>query len=104
MFVHGAHKFGNQQGEYVLTMSRWKGDKQSQVVTLIDAAQLAQQIALQAQKAESVFDDYGLWKFGIKNQQNGGEQVAQTKAFLRLVRAQQIKRAVKLLLTNLKPW
>jgi hypothetical protein len=104
MFVHGAHKFGENEGEYILKMSRWKGDKQSTTVTLLDAAQLANEIALQAQKAHSIFDDYGLWKFGAQNQTNSSEHIAYTKAVLRLIRREQIKRALKLLFANLKPW
>jgi hypothetical protein len=104
MFVHGAHKVGKERGEYVLTMSRWKGDKQSQTVTLGDAAQLALELCVQAQKLNSIVEDYGFWKFGVGQQQNSRQQVAEAKAALRIVRTHQIKRAIKLLLANLKPW
>lgn len=104
MFVHGVHKFGDAAGEYVLTMSRWRGDKRDQTVTLIDAGQLAHEIALQAQIADSIFRNYGIWKFGVPDQGNGSQHIARTKAALRLIRAHQVKRAVKLLLSNLKPW
>jgi hypothetical protein len=103
MFVHGSHQFGQNRGEYILTMSRWKGDKQNQTVTLLDAAQLIHEIILQVQKAQSVFQDYGVWKFGPEYQNDAGEQIAQTKARIRLIRAEQVKRAIKLLLANLRP-
>lgn len=104
LFVHGSHQLTEQQGEYVLVMSRWKGDKQRQTVSLLDGAKLSQDIAVLAQKANAIFCDYGLWKFGTKQDGNADQKIAQIKTSLRFIRAQQIKRAVKLILTNLKPW
>jgi hypothetical protein len=103
LFVHGVHKFGTQHGEYVLTMTRWKGDRQSQTVTLVDAAQLAHEIALQAQKADRVFCDYGAWKFGVQHQEGPRDKIAKTKAELRLIRREQFKRGISLVLASLKP-
>lgn len=104
MFVHGVHKFGTEQGEYVLTMTRWKGDKQSQTVTLLDAVKLAHEIALQAQKAGGIFDDYGVWKFSMEGDQKGREKIAEIETRLRSIRAKNLKRGFKLILGNLKPW
>lgn len=103
MFVHGAHKMGQSDGEYVLTMSRWKGDKREHTVTLVDASQLALELWVQAQKADAIYCDYGVWKFGSDPKEHGDEQIAKAKATLRLIRAYNIKRALKLLFANFKP-
>jgi len=103
LFVHGVHKDTDIPGEVSLTMARWSPDKREQIVTVVDAVELANRIAQLAQEAESVFRGYGVWKFGTEHQNYGSEQVAGTKATARLIRAHNIKRALKLLWANLKP-
>ena len=104
MFVHGAHKDTAVPGEFSLTMSRWSPDKRHQIVTLLDAIQLANRLAELVQQAVGVFRNYGTWKFGTKDHAERGYNVAETKALSRFIRAQNIKRAIKLLFANLKPW
>lgn len=104
MFVHGVHKAGPKPGETILTMVRWKGDKRDQTVTLLDALDLANRLAKLAGEAQSIYEDYGVWKFGPDHQANGPRQIAGLKAATRFIRAQQVKRALKLLWTNLKPF
>jgi hypothetical protein len=104
MFVHGAHERTEVDGEYALTMSRWKGDKQRQIVTIVDAAELANRLSQLAQDTNAVHVGYGNWKFGLKNQTYSDEDVSRGKTIARGVRAHNIKRAVKLLFANLKPW
>lgn len=103
LFVHGVHKDTDTPGEVSLTMARWSPDKRQQIVTLLDAVQLANRLAQLAQEADAVFGEYGVWKFGAKRERDGNEHIAQTKATARFIRAQNVKRAIKLLLTNLKP-
>jgi hypothetical protein len=103
LYVHGVHEPGDVEGEFTLMMSRERGDKRRRTVTFLDVMKLANQLELLAQEMNSIFLDYGTWKFGIQHEQNGHKEVAQTKASLRLIRAQQIKRALKLLFSNLKP-
>lgn len=104
LFVHGIQAQGPNDGETELTMVRWKGDMRRQVVTLLDAAELSHRLSLLAQEAQSIFDDYGVWKFGIENQARSNQKIAQTRAVSRLIRAENIKRGMKLLFANLKPW
>ena len=104
LFVHGVHKLTDVPGEYELTMARWGPDKRDQTVTVVDAAELANRIAQLVQKAEGVFRDYGIWKFGSEHQADRGEPIAHRVATARIIRAHNIKRALKLLFTNLKPW
>ena len=103
LFVHGAHEQTEVDGEYALTMARWKGDKRRTIVTVVDAAELATRLSQLAQDTNAVHIGYGNWKFGLKNQTYSDEDVAKGKTISRLVRAHNIKRAVKLLLANLKP-
>jgi len=103
MYVHGAHEPGLQEGEFVLTMSRWKGDRRRTIVTLLDVAEVGYQLALQAQKAEAVFRDYGVWKFGPEYEHETDKKIAVTKTLIRQIRAYNRKRAIKLFLANLKP-
>ena len=102
LFVHGVHEPTGVSGEYSLTMTRWGRDKRKTVVTALDVGQLTLSIVQLVQKAEGVFIGYGVWKFGPEYEQDRSQQIAQTKATIRLIRAQQIKRAIKLFWTNLK--
>ena len=102
LFVHGVHEHTGVRGEYALTMVRWSPDKRKTVVTALDCGQLTISIAQLVNKAEGVFLDYGVWKFGPEYKQDRSKQIALTEATVRLVRAQQIKRALKLLWANLK--
>jgi hypothetical protein len=102
LFVHGVHAAGENLGETTLTMVRWPGDIRHQTVTALDAAKLANQLSLLSKEVEGIFSDYGVWKFGIEDKANGNQQIAQTKAAVRFIRAQNIKRALKLLWANLK--
>ncbi len=104
LFVHGVHAAGNAPGEVRLTMVRWKGKKRHQYVTLVDALDLANKLAILAQEIHSIDRDYGVWKFGSHYEEDRGEQIRQTKAATRFIRAHNVKRAIKLLLANLKPW
>jgi hypothetical protein len=104
LYVHGAHKEVFENGEVELTMVRWPASERSQIVTAEDAVQLGHRLGELAQEAHSIFCDYGTWKFDTKLSEQGRENVAQAKALSRLIRAHQIKRAVKLLFANLKPW
>lgn len=103
LFVHGVHEATGVEGEFQLTMSRWKGDRRCQIVTILEASELAHQLSLLAQEAQSIFSDYGVWKFGAERYHDVFQQPAQTKAALRLIRRQNIKRGFKLIFTNLKP-
>lgn len=104
LFIHGVHKDTDVPGEVSLTMARWSPDKREQIVTMHDAFELATHLTQLVHKAESVFRGYGVWKFGAEYQADRSEQIAGTKATARFIRAKQIKRALKLLLANLKPW
>lgn len=103
LFVHGVHKDTGVPGEVSLTMARWVPDKREQIVTMHDAFDLATRLTHLVHKAESVFRGYGVWKFGAKYQADRSEQIAETKATARFIRAKQIKRGFKLILANLKP-
>jgi hypothetical protein len=103
MFVHGAHDLGELDGEYRLTMARWKGDRMRTTVTILESQDLGNRLALLAQEAHSIFSDYGVWKFGPRAKQDTSQQIAQAKAALRFIRAKQIKRGLKLIFGNLKP-
>lgn len=76
MFVHGAHDFGERDGEFRLTMSRWKGDRMRRTVTLLEASALGNRLSLLAQEGHSIFSDYGTWKFGPDAKQETAEQIA----------------------------
>ena len=103
MYVHGAHDPTEVEGEFALTMSRWKGDRRRQVVTILYVSDLVNRLSLLAQEGHSIFSDYGVRKHGAAAYQNTGEHVAQAKAALRFIRAKQIKRGLKLIFGNLKP-
>jgi hypothetical protein len=103
MFVHGVHEMTETPDEFLLTMPRWSPDKRKTRVTTNDAAMLVVNIAYLAQKADGVFQGYGVWKFGPEFKTDRSEQIAQTKALSRFIRAKNIKRALKLLWTNLIP-
>jgi hypothetical protein len=104
LFVHGVHAETDVAGEFELTMVRWAPEKRRQVVTIVDAVDLATRLHLLVKKAEAVFDGYGVWKFGTKRDASSDGQIATSLTRLRLVRAYNIKRALKLLFANLKPW
>lgn len=103
MFVHGAHDLAVEEGEFNLTMSRWKGDRQCTTVTILDASDLASRLSLLAQEAHSIFSDYGVWKYGPEAKQATAGPIIQEKTTLRFIRAQQIKRGLRLIFGNLKP-
>jgi len=103
LFVHGVHEGIRTNGEVSLIMARWPAAKREQVVTILDAATLAHRLSELAQESQRIFSDYGVWKFGPDRDAERREHIAQAKPNTRFVRAQQIKRAMKLLLTNLKP-
>jgi hypothetical protein len=103
LYVHGAHKDIAENGDVELTMVRWPASERKQIVTSADAAQLSNRLGVLAQEAHSIYCDYGDWKFNLQLGQNGREHVAKAKSNVRLIRAHQIKRAIKLLLANLKP-
>lgn len=104
LFVHGVHKDTAIPGEVCLTMARWSPDKRDQIVTVVDAVELANRLAQLVQEAEGVFRGYGVWKFGAEDNQDRHERIAKAKTTAGLIRAHNIKRAIKLLLANLKPW
>ena len=103
LFVHGVHEGMNDQGEVRLTMVRWTAENREQVVTILDAAFLANRLGELAQESQSIFSDYGVWKFGPGHEVERRKHIAEAKPITRFVRAQNIKRAVKLLFANLKP-
>jgi hypothetical protein len=103
LYVHGAHRTTDTPGEYELTMVRWPPKQRHKVVTAADAFLIANRLSQLAEEAERICDDYGAWKFKAKPKAYRGQQVAHTKAVARLVRAHNIKRAIKLLWANLKP-
>jgi hypothetical protein len=103
MFVHGVHKAGNEPGEHILTMARWSPGKRDQAVTALDAAALANRLDLLVQEADAVFRGYGVWRFGADDNEKRGERIARTKTTARFIRAQNVKRAIKMLLANVRP-
>lgn len=60
MFVHGAHEIGEGDGEFHLTMSRWKGDRTRTTVTSLEASELGSRLSLLAQEGHRIFSDYGV--------------------------------------------
>lgn len=102
LFVHGAHKVGLNPGEVELTMARWAKNDRDHIVTALDAAKLGFRLSELAQDVHAIFRDYARWKFQSKFDDDGGQQFAQTKTRTRLMRAQNIKRAIKSLWANLK--
>ena len=104
IFVHGVHEALPEKGEFALTMIRLSPPKRRQIVSILDVADLISRIRELVNEAERVFRGYGVWQFGPDHKDDCREQIAQTKAMARFIRAQNIKRALKLLLANLKPW
>jgi hypothetical protein len=102
LFVHGVHAMTDTPGEFQLTMARWPKNKRTEVVTVTDAYLLMNRLSQLSKEAEGVFCGYGVWKFKAEFDPNGGEQIAQAKAHARIVRTHNIKRALKLLWTNLR--
>jgi hypothetical protein len=98
MFVHGVHAATDTPGEVALTMVRWPKNKRQQIVTLADAYLVANRLDQLVKEAQSIDGAYGAWKFKIKHETDGRQQIAQAKANARLVHAHNVKRAVKLLL------
>ena len=103
LFVHGAHKGEVAPGEYELTMAGWAANDRSHVRTSDDAAALVTFLAQLADEADSIFGDYGVWKFGPKGQPNRPDKIVDAKAMSRLIRRRNIKRALKLLWANIRP-
>jgi len=79
LFVHGVHESIRQNGEVTLTMARWPSANREQVVTLLDAATLAHRLSELAQESQSIFSDYGVWKFGPGHEVERHEHIAQAK-------------------------
>jgi hypothetical protein len=104
LFVHGAHKGEIAPGQFELTMARWSPNNRSQIVTVEDVAELVSRLSELAQELERIYRDYGTWKFGPGANEDSRQHVPETKPIARLIRARQIKRAIRLLLANLKPW
>lgn len=103
LFVHGAHRGQVAPGEYELTMARWASNDRSHIRTADDAATLVFRLAKLAQEADSIFADYGIWKFGSEGQTDGSDKIVDRNAPSRLIRRRNIKRALKLLWANLRP-
>lgn len=104
LFVHGAHKHYYDNGEVELTMVRWARNDRAQVVTIADSAQLANRLSQLAEEAFAIFSAYCVGKDGTGDVVNRDQYIAEAKAQARLIRAYNIKRALKLLWANLKPW
>ncbi len=66
--VHGAH--GNLEIDGVtLTMARWKGDRKSQRVTVMDIYNLGQEIYALAAECLAVIDEINAWKVRMINKE-----------------------------------
>lgn len=73
--VHGAHKnMGN--GETVLTMVRWRGDKREKVITPADLYQLGAEICDLGSECWAIMEDLGTWKFGPHRKENLDDALA----------------------------
>lgn len=103
MFVHGVHSIGETSGEFSLTMVRWPKSKRASIVTISDAYLVANRISQLVSEADSINGAYGAWRFKVKDETNRRQDIAQAKTHARIVRAHNIKRALKLLWANLRP-
>lgn len=104
LFVHGVHAETGMPTHFELTMVRWAASKRRQIVSIDEAYELANRIHQLAMQADAVFNGYGVWQFGPEAHANGDQEVAEAVTSVRLIRAHNIKRALKLLWANLKPW
>ena len=98
--VHGVHKESLNPQSVSLTMVRWGEPKRTKDVSILDIADLANQLGALAQEASSIFDAYGNWKFGLSREKNGSEQFAQAKAGSGCKIVQDFKGVIKRLFGN----
>ena len=96
--IHGVHKASEKPHSVSLTMVRWQGPKRTQDVSVTEVYELASQLGALAQEASSIFDAYGVWKFGPSGQKNGGKQLAKTEPAAGLKIAQDFQSIIKRLL------
>ena len=66
--VHGAHAAGGTLGTYNLLMSRWKGERKVQPVSIADLVDLARSLHQLQVRAYDVIEAYGDWAFGPADQ------------------------------------
>jgi hypothetical protein len=98
--VHGAHAESHLPGHIQLRMVRWKGEKSVQHVSIADMYSLTKELGVLAQEAGSIFDDYGLWKFGDHGRVNARDDFPKVRSGVWLNAAQNIKTR----LNHLRGW
>lgn len=93
--VHGVHKLSTKPDCISLTMVRWEGNKRTQDVSLTDIHDLAVKLSALAQEAGSIFDDYGVWKFGPRSDEHSSAQGSEAETSARIIIAQNVKRFIE---------
>lgn len=104
LFIHGAVKPGPDKGTVTLLMPRWPRGDREQVVGPLDAVQLGNRLGELATELNAIFREYGRWKYAVEFEDYSHEQIGKAETRSRLIRAQQIKRGLKLVWANLKPF
>ena len=99
--IHGVHKASLSNSSVSLTMVRWGEPKRTQDVSIANINDLARRLGGLAYEAGSIFDDYGVWKFGANREEKSDKQLPKGKASVWLKIAQDIKGAIKRLFGNL---
>lgn len=98
--VHGVHSDSEIPAHFKLTMVRWKGPKTTQDVSITDVRALALRLGEMAQEVWSIFDDYGVWKFGPRSDEDSGQPLLKRKPGVWLKVQQHLKSAIKRLLRH----
>lgn len=100
LVVHGVHSASLQPESVKLTSPRDQGPKRHQDVSIAEMVDLARALGALAKEAGSIFDDYGVWKFGPSGQKNSNQQRTQAESGIWLKTAENLKGAIKRLLAN----